>query len=110
MSAIFISHSSADKEAAKKIQARLEKQGHRSVFLDFDPEKGIPAGRKWETELYTQLRSCHAVIALCSEDSMKSQWCFAEITQARAMNKQVFLVKVKECDIPSPLAETQIID
>jgi len=110
MSAIFISHSSSDNAAAANMQARLQEQAHRSVFLDFDPELGIPAGRKWEKELYRQLEGCHAVIVLCSEHSMKSQWCFAEIAYARAQDKHLFPVKVAPC-VTSPLfADTQIID
>ena len=55
MSAIFISHSSADNEAATDLNKRLEQQGHHSVFLDFDPEQGIPAGTNWEQVLYAKL-------------------------------------------------------
>jgi hypothetical protein len=44
MSELFIGHSSRDKAAASELQARLEKQGQRSVFLDPDPEKGIQTG------------------------------------------------------------------
>lgn len=45
MSAIFISHSSKDDVIASELRNRLETQGHRSVFLDFDPDTGIPPGR-----------------------------------------------------------------
>jgi formylglycine-generating enzyme required for sulfatase activity len=110
MSAIFISHSSKDNAAADVMRARLQGQAHRSVFLDFDPELGIPAGRHWEKELYTQLRGCRAVIVLCSEHSMTSQWCFAEIAYARALGKQLFPVKVAPCTITPLLADTEMID
>jgi TIR domain len=72
MSAIFISHSSKDNAIAGEVKARLAEQGHRSIFLDFDPEDGIPAGWNWEKELYARLRGCQAVIVLCSEHSMAS--------------------------------------
>ena len=64
MSSIFISHSSRDNATAADLTAWLEKNGHRSVFLDFDPAKGIPAGRDWEKELYRNIRSCRAVVAI----------------------------------------------
>ncbi|MBT8367486.1 MAG: toll/interleukin-1 receptor domain-containing protein [Deltaproteobacteria bacterium] len=67
MSAIFISHSSRDDKVASEISNWLAELGHRSVFLDFDPVEGIPAGRSWEKELYARLRACRAVIVLCSE-------------------------------------------
>jgi hypothetical protein len=47
MSAIFISHSSKDNEAAAQLRTLLESQGYASLFLDFDPEVGIPAGRRF---------------------------------------------------------------
>ena len=73
MSKLFISHSSRDNAAAKELQARLEEQGHHSVFLDLDPETGIQAGVSWERTLYTKLRSCRAVVALCSDSYLASR-------------------------------------
>jgi WD40 repeat protein len=110
VSAIFISHSSRDASVSKEVMDRLFAQGHRSVFLDFDPAAGIPAGRDWEQELYRRLRACQAVIVLCSEHSMASHWCFAEITHAKALGKQVFPVKVEACEIDPVLTSRQILD
>lgn len=110
MSAIFISHSSKDNDRAAELRELLEKQGHRSIFFDYDPEQGIPAGREWEKELYAQLRSCQAVIVLCSSDSMKSMWCFAEITHAKALGKQIFPLKVGDCVINTVLTSHQALD
>ena len=64
MTAIFISHSSADRVAAEDMKRWLEAQGHTSLFLDFDVESGIKAGADWEQTLYQKLRQCQAVIAL----------------------------------------------
>jgi len=72
MSALFISHSSRDAATAAELRDWLLQRGFRSLFLDFDPALGIPAGRNWEQELYRQLRACQAVIVLCSEHSMES--------------------------------------
>lgn len=110
MSAIFISHSSSDNAVAGELNQRLGGQGHRSVFLDFDPECGIPAGRSWENELYARLRACQAVVVLCSKRSMASRWCFAEIALARSLGKALFPVKIDECDIPPAFADVQIVD
>jgi hypothetical protein len=62
LSAIFLSHSSADNQAAGSVRAALERQGHSSVFLDFDPERDIPAGRDRERELYARLSSGHGQV------------------------------------------------
>ena len=90
MSVFFISHSSQDNEAAKALERQLDGQGYHSVFLDLDPEKGIVAGHSWEQTLYTKLRACRAVIALCSDGYLASHWCFAEVAHARALGKTIF--------------------
>lgn len=110
MGAIFISHSSTDNSTAAEFKRQLELQGHRSLFLDFDPDLGISPGRDWEQELYRQLRACQAVIVLCSEHSMSSHWCFAEITHAKSLGKHVFPVKVGPCKVNAVLTSQQIID
>ena len=72
MSAIFISHSSKDSmRSRKRSERRLDRQHHHSVFLDLDPEKGIVGGQSWERTLYRKLRSCRAVIALCTDDYLQ---------------------------------------
>lgn len=110
MSAIFISHSSRDNAVAGELRTRLAEQGHRSVFLDYDPADGIPAGHSWEQELYAQLRACQAVIVVVSEASMASDWVFAEITHARALGKPVFPLKVAPCTVRPILTDVQVTD
>ena len=114
MSTIFISHSSKNNDIAKEIERRLAQQGHISVFLDLDPEKGIVAGQSWERTLYRKLRACRAVIALCTDDYLRSQWCFAEIALARMEGKQIFALKseplAENSKMPSILTEKQFID
>jgi hypothetical protein len=88
MAAIFISHSSADKEAASEMKLWLEAQGHTSLFLDFNPEAVIKGGSNWEQTLYRQLRQCQAVIALLTPNWLASKWCFAELVQARERGKR----------------------
>ena len=110
MSTIFLSHASADAEASARLRGWLEERGHRSLFLDFDPARGIPAGRDWERELYRQLRSCRALIILCSRASMASKWCFAELAIARSLGKPIFPLLLEPCELPSQLGEMQIVD
>jgi len=110
MSRLFISHNSADNRITEEIRQRLEKAGHHCVYVDFDPEQGIAAGQDWERDLYRELRACRALIILCSEASMKSLWCFAEVTHAKSMGKPVIPVKVEECQVHSILSRHQVID
>jgi WD40 repeat protein len=110
MSSIFISHSSRDAHVAGELRDRLAERGYHSVFLDFDPQVGIPAGRDWEKELYARLRACHALIVLCSEHSMASRWCFAEITHAKALGKHIFPIRIDGTPVDGLLTERQVID
>ena len=110
MSAIFISHSSADNPAAVEMKAWLEAQGHTSLFLDFDPEAGIKGGAGWEQTLYQKLRQCQAVIALLTPNWLVSKWCFAELVQARERGKAIFPVKVRPCEAGGVFSDIQHID
>jgi hypothetical protein len=114
MSSIFISHSSRDNAIAKELEHRLARQGHSSVFLDLDPEKGIVAGQSWERTLYRKIRACRAVIALITDDYLKSHWCFAEIALARMEGKHLFALKVDplspDAKLPAILTEKQFTD
>jgi WD40 repeat protein len=110
MSRIFISHNSADNKITEEIRLRLVAAGHTGVYVDFDPELGIPSGRDWEMELYRELRACQAMIVLCSKASIQSHWCFAEITHAKSVGKPVIPVRLDDCEIHSILTRLQIID
>ena len=114
MSSIFISHSSSDNAIAQDLERRLTRQGHSSVFLDLDPEKGIVGGQSWERTLYRKIRACRAVIALITDDYLKSHWCFTEIALARMEGKHLFVLKVDplsaDAKLPSILTEKQYID
>jgi hypothetical protein len=64
VASLFISHSSSDRDAAERLAKRLRAEGFAALFLDFDSDLGIPAGGKWERELYVQLRKTDALIFL----------------------------------------------
>src|SRR3954464_13789524 len=75
MASVFVSHSSRDRAVTDRVVQRLRAAGLAALFLDFDPEQGIPAGRSWERELYVQLRKTDAVIFLASAAATASRWC-----------------------------------
>src|SRR4051794_27874145 len=110
VSAIFISHSTQDKSTALQVLGRLRERGYQSLFLDSDPEAGIKAGSDWERDLYRHLKMAGAVVVLCSPDSMASRWCFAEITQAKALGKALFPVVIRPCEVVGSLTDRQVID
>ncbi len=114
MSNLFISHSSSDNALASELGQRLAQQNHHSVFLDLDPEQGIVAGQSWEQTLYRKLRACRAVIVLCTDNYLRSQWCFAEIALARMEGKHIIALQAdplsEGAKLPSILTERQFID
>src|SRR4051795_4535180 len=101
MTSVFISHSSQDRAVAERGVGRLRAAGFAALFVDFDPEQGIAAGRNWERELYTQLRRADAVVFLASQASVESRWCFAELSLARSLGRPVFPVRLQAgADLP----------
>ena len=110
MASLFISHSSRDNTTTDRLARRLEAEGFAALFIDFDPDRGLPAGRSWERELYSQLRKTDAVVFLASRSSVASQWCFAEVGLARSLGKPVFPVRLERgVELPL-LADVQWVD
>ncbi|GEM_PF-5110358 len=95
MTSVYISHSSADNAEAGHIKDWLAELGHERLFLDFDPERGIPAGVEWEETLYRELRRCQAILVILTPNWHASRWCNSELAIAREKGKPVFVVKAK---------------
>ncbi|MCC6780522.1 MAG: toll/interleukin-1 receptor domain-containing protein [Hyphomicrobiales bacterium] len=103
MPAIFISHSSRDRQVSDDIRAELGNLGFEQVFLDFDKDSGIGAGENWERRLYEELNRCHAVILVLTPGWLASTWCRIELAQARALGKVILPV------ICAPLGDTFVL-
>lgn len=86
---LFVSHSSQDAATTAQLVGRLRAAGFESLFVDFDPAVGIPAGRNWERELYSQLRRADGVLFVGSPASAASRWCLAELSLARSIGKPI---------------------
>src|SRR5215218_10075408 len=110
MASIFVSHSSRDGEVTERVVTRLRAAGFAALFVDFDPEQGLPAGRNWERELYTQLRRTDAVIFLASEASVASSWCLLEVGLARSLGRPVFPLRLQRGVALPLLADVQWTD
>jgi energy-coupling factor transporter ATP-binding protein EcfA2 len=110
MTSLFVSHSSQDWAAAERICAWLRAAGFAALFVDFDPEQGIPAGRNWERELYAQLRRTDAVVFLASAAAVASQWCVLEVGLARSLRRPIFPVRLQPGVQLPLLADVQWVD
>src|SRR5262249_34057303 len=75
MAAVFISYSSADREAADRIKDALEKRGVSSFQHDTD----LTPGGNWAKELSNALDSAQVMIVLCSPEAARSQWVRRDI-------------------------------
>jgi hypothetical protein len=110
MPSLFVSLNSRDNVDVARLRDWLGKRGFTSLFLDFDPERGIPAGTKWEAELYSQLRRADAVLFVGSPASVASQWCFAELAMARSLGKPIIPVALAGDGAHPLLADIQRVD
>ena len=110
MPAIFISHSSHDQQIADDLKTVLGRLGFEQIFLDFDKATGIEGGENWEKRLYGELSRCHAVILVLTPNWLESKWCFAELTQARALGKVILPIICKPLGERIILPEIQAFD
>jgi WD40 repeat protein len=92
MASLFLSHSHVDDSTAAWLADKLREAGFEALYLDFDPERGTPAGRDWEHEIYSELRRSDAVVYLATAASAASRWCFTELALARSIDKPIFPV------------------
>ena len=110
MAAIFISHRSSDNADAFQLKRWLEDQGHKGIFLDFDPADGIPVGADWEQTIRHHLRQCQALLIILTPDWLTSNWCFAELALARDRDKAVFVVRTKPVQSGPVIPALQEVD
>ncbi|WP_239406136.1 TIR domain-containing protein, partial [Frankia sp. Cj3] len=106
MAQVFISHSSADLEAALQVSEWLKKAGHR-VFLDRDLESGLRVGDLWRDRLYDEIRRADALVCMVSEAFTASPWCSAEVGIALAYGVRLLPVRVQP-DANHPLVSAGI--
>jgi hypothetical protein len=95
VASFFISHASRDNVQAERLRSWLEEQSYTSIFLDFDPEEGIPAGRQWESELYSQLRRADVLIFLGTKAATESRWCHTELAMSRSLGRTILPLRLE---------------
>lgn len=95
MSKIFISHSSLDNAKALAVGEWLKENGWDDFFLDFEPDKGLTPGQRWQEALKDAGSRCDAVILLISPAWCDSTWCLEEFRLARGLGKRIFGVLIE---------------
>ncbi|MFD6400254.1 TIR domain-containing protein [Nocardia sp. NPDC060249] len=95
---LFLSHSSRDSREAVALRAWLieaEPGLAGEIFLDLDPDTGIPAGVRWKDALRRAGERCEAVICLLSDNWDRSHECKVEYRHAESLNKPIFTVRLE---------------
>jgi hypothetical protein len=93
-----VSHSSRDSIEALALKAwlgRAEPGVVGEVFVDLDPDTGIPAGVRWKEALRSANDRCEAVICLVSKHWDASHECRAEYRTAEDRGKPIFPVRLE---------------
>ena len=101
---VFISYSRNNVEAANQLQAALDSLGY-SPKLDLQI---LAAGDEWKTRLGDQIRSSDAFIFIVSDESITSQMCQWELSEATRLGKKIVPIlfsPLKSTDIPEEIAK-----
>jgi hypothetical protein len=105
-SSIFVSHSSANAAAAKKVEKALGHAGF-DVWLD-DSDLGI--GVLLRNELLNAIRRSRSVVLVWSEAASKSRWVSAEILTAFHLNRFILPTVVDDTPLPQFLGSSVYLD
>jgi hypothetical protein len=107
----FISHSSKDKEIARRISEAIRALGLQVFFDDWS----IGAADSIIEKISQEIVKHDTLALLLSPDSVKSQWVQKELdaalmAQLNGADVKVLPLLVEECDIPPLLADIKYID
>lgn len=86
LQSVFISYSFNDKEFANKLNDSLKRKG---VFT-FLWEKNAPGGKRLKSIMSENINSYDRVLFIASENSIKSEACQYELTNARAKQDKLW--------------------
>lgn len=99
---IFISHSSKDKWAARRISQDIQNLDHE-VFID---EKDIKTGESIDGAIKEHLAESDHFLIILSPASIESEWVLLELGGAMALNKKIIpiLMYVGANEIPQAIS------
>ncbi len=92
---VFISYSSNDKQYCSQIKNSLKEIGLNGFLAHED----INISRKWENEIFNQLKQSDIFIALLSKDFKKSDYCSQEV--GMALQKESMIIPLSIDDTQS---------
>src|SRR5688572_28024278 len=86
----FISYSRKDQEIARRLYESVSAAGFEA-FLDTEETL---TGERFDRVIVRELRRADVVVAVISNASAASTWCFAELSYAHALDKHVAPIQV----------------
>ncbi len=92
---IFISYAHKDEDLVFPIIEKLNDSGYRVWYDD-----GIDPGTEWDTTIARRVINCSIMIAMISENYLKSKNCKDELNLARDKDKQCLLVYLNNAELP----------
>src|SRR5206468_3043025 len=98
MTEVFLSHSSRDHHAARRLKGVVEEHG---ISVWFSPHH-IRAGQKWQHEIGAALRSCDWFMILVTPSAVKSMWVRRELEYAleqKRYDRHIIPLIFKQCDV-----------
>ncbi|MCP3915436.1 MAG: TIR domain-containing protein, partial [bacterium] len=90
----------------------VEEFGEKEVFLDLDPRQGLAPGERWKDALKKAAHRCQVVLALISQDWLRSRYCQAELATATLLGKRVISIILDSTlieELPADLTDTQFV-
>lgn len=96
---VFISYSHQDKGKASQIMQIMSDAG---ILFWFD--KGIDPGSEWDENIALHVENCGCMVALVSKNYLQSENCRDELKFARDQKKDILVVYIENCSLPSGIA------
>lgn len=96
---IFISYSHRDSDLVLPIIYRLKEEGYNVWYDD-----GIEAGTEWDENVAKHIEKCSYFIVFVSDNYIGSKNCKDELNYSRDLNKEMFLIYLKDVELPGGMA------
>jgi len=110
VSHLFISYRSKESDFALKVAHSLREVG---IPIWMDQLSGIRVGDDWIAALQKGLNESSGLIAALSPEYVKSVYCLSELQRAKALNRPIFPLLLKEVPIedrPLEVERAQYLD
>lgn len=110
MGYVFISYSSANKDTAEAVRAKLLSRNIKLWMAPYD----IPAGQRYAAVITNAIKECECLLLLLSDQSQASTWVDKELERALTYRKPVFPMRIDRCELAGSfefyLGNQQIVD